>query len=62
MGWTHGHGEWLMKRADRRRRGRPKLNLEDCVKRDMAGEGGAWRTRVRDGGVETWCRGWWRWQ
>ena len=48
-----------MKRADalrvegRRRRGRPGLRWKDCTKRDVVGVGGEWRTRARDGGVET---------
>ena len=50
-------GKWLTKRAGslrvegRRRRERPRW--EDCVERDLTGVGGEWRTRVRDGGVET---------
>ena len=44
-------GVRLTKRADelgleRRRRGR--LRREDCVKRDLVGVGGEWRTRARD--------------
>ena len=35
------------------RRGGLRLRLEDCVKRDLGGVGGEWRTRVRDRGVET---------
>ena len=48
----------LTKRADarrvddRRRRGRPRLRWEDCMKSDMAGVGGEWRMRARDGRVE----------
>ena len=34
----------------RRRRGRPRLRWEDCLKRDLAEVGGEWRTRVRDRG------------
>ena len=61
-------GERLKKRADslrvegRRRRGRPRLKWDDCVKRDLACVGGEWRMRTRDGGVETvettvkWCQ------
>ena len=61
MGWTcgkNGRGR-LTKRADglrvesRRRRGRPRLRWEDCVKIDLAGVGGEWRMRARDRG-----RGW----
>ena len=54
-------GRLLMKRADvlrvegRRERGRRKLRWEDCVKRDLAGIGGAWRRGRGEGG-------WWRWQ
>ena len=48
MGWTCGkHGrERLTKRVDalrvegRRRRGRPRLTWEDCMKRDSVGVGG----------------------
>ena len=36
----------------RRRRGRPRLRWEDCVKRDLAGVGVQWRMSARDGGVE----------
>ena len=49
-------GERLTKKADvlrvegGRRRGRPGLRWEDCVKRDLAGVGGEWRMRARDGG------------
>ena len=49
---------WLMNRVDalrvegRRRRGRPRLKWEDCVKRDLAGVGGKWRMGARDGGME----------
>ena len=34
----------------RRRRGRPRLRWEDCMKRDLVGVRGEWRMRVRDGG------------
>ena len=46
----------LTKRADvlgvegRRRRVRPILRWEDCVKRDLEGVGGEWRMRARDRG------------
>ena len=49
-------GLTLTKRADvlgvegRRRRVRPRLRWEDCVKRDLVGVGGEWRTRARDRG------------
>ena len=49
-------GEWLMKGADalrvdgRRRRGRPRLRWEDCVKRDLAGVRREWRVSARDRG------------
>ena len=45
-----------MKRADtlrvegRRRRGRPRLRLDDCIETDLAGVGGEWITRARDSG------------
>ena len=54
-------GEQLTKKADafrvdgRRRRGRPRLRWEDCVKRDLSGVAAEWRTRVRDGGVDMCC-------
>ena len=44
-------GERLMKRADAlrvegRRKGRPQLSWEDCVKKDLVGAGGdQWRRR-----------------
>ena len=34
----------------RRRRGRPRLRWEDCMKRDLVRVGGAWRMRARDRG------------
>ena len=38
----------------RRRRGRPRLRWEDCVKRDLVGGelemGGEWRMRTKDRG------------
>ena len=34
----------------RRRRGRPRLRCEDCVKRDLVGVGGEWRVRDRRSG------------
>ena len=43
MGWTRikMEGERVTKREDalRRRRGRPGLRWEDCMKRDLAGVG-----------------------
>ena len=37
---------------DRRRRGRPRLRWEDCVKRDVkkTGEAGDWKKKTRDKG------------
>ena len=49
-------GVRLTKRADalrvegRRKRGRPRLRWEDCVKKDLVGA--EWRMRARDKGVE----------
>ena len=48
-------GVRLTKRADAlgvegRRRGRPRLSWEDCVKRDLVGMGGEWRTSASDWG------------
>ena len=49
-------GERLTRRTDvlrvegRRRRGRSRLRLEDCVKRYLVGVGGEWRMSARDGG------------
>ena len=37
----------------RRRRERPRLRWEDCVKRDLVGVG-EWRMRVRDRGEWIW--------
>ena len=34
----------------RRIKGRPRLRWEDCVKRDLEGVGGEWRTRARGRG------------
>ena len=40
----------------RKRRGRPRQRLEVCVKRDLAGGGGEWRTRARDmESGDGWC-------
>ena len=56
-------GERLTKKADmlrlkgRSRRGRPGWRWEDCVKTDLAGLGGEWRTTVWDrGSGDRWCR------
>ena len=60
MGGENGRGEWLTKRADvlrvegKKRKGRPRLRWEDCVKRDLARVRGEGRTRARD-------KGGWRW-
>ena len=49
-------GERLTKRADalrvdgRKRREKLRLRWEECVKRDLAGERGEWRSRARDRG------------
>ena len=40
-----------------RRGGGPILRWEDCVNRNLAGVGGEWSTRARDGGSGD---GWWR--
>ena len=63
MGWTRRRmaGERLPKRATvlreqgRRRRGRPILIWEDCIKRDVkkTGEEGDWKKKTGD-------REWWR--
>ena len=42
-----------LKMESRRRKGRPRLRWEDCVKKNLAGVGGEWRMKARDGGVET---------
>ena len=41
-----------LREQDRRRRGRPMLIWEDCVKRDMkkTGEEGDWKTKTGDRG------------
>ena len=39
-------------RVEGRRRERPRLRWEDCIKKDLVGVGGEWRMRARDGGVE----------
>ena len=61
MGWTRRKDGRLPKRASelreqsRRRRGRPRLRWEDCVKRDVkkAGEEGDWKKKTQD-------RVWWK--
>ena len=42
---------WRVK-EERRRRGRPRLRWEDCVKRDVrkTGEEGDWKNKTRDRG------------
>ena len=65
MDWTRGKNgrgtadEQLTKRADAfrveevgSRRRRPRLRWEDCVKRGLAGVGGEWGIKARDGEVE----------
>ena len=44
-----------LREPSRRRRGRPRLRWEDCVKRDVkkTGEEGDWKKKTRD-------RGWWK--
>ena len=44
-----------LREQGRRRRGRPRLRWEDCVKRDVkkAEEEGAWKKKTRG-------RGWWK--
>ena len=56
VGWTRRKDGRLPKRAaelreqGRRRRGRPRLRWEDCVKRDVkkAGEEGDWKKKTQD--------------
>ena len=60
LGWTRGkNGRGTvyeksrgLRLEGRRRRGRPRLGLVDCMKRDLVEVGGEGSTRVRDGGVE----------
>ena len=52
VGYTFNFSSLELREQDRRRRGRPRLRWEDCVKRDVrkAGEEEDWKKKTRDRG------------
>ena len=65
VGWAcgkNGRGMVDALRVEGRRRGRPRLRWEKCMKRDLVGVGWEWRMKVRDGGSGEWGWGMEEWR